>query len=56
MDFKEASEMYMMYKISFELTCQCDEELMVICQQCLEEDAKLSTFETTLGQAEQFNF
>ena len=52
MDFEEASDMYALYMISPELTCQCDDELMVICQQCLEEDAKLSAFEVTLGQAE----
>ena len=32
--FEEAEDMYMMYKISPELTCGCDE--VHICQQCWE--------------------
>jgi hypothetical protein len=35
MTFEEASDMYAMYSISPELTCQCDEFHM--CQQCYEE-------------------
>jgi len=34
--FEEAEDMYMMYCISPELTCGCDE--VHICQQCMEED------------------
>jgi hypothetical protein len=37
MTFEEASDMYTMNSISPQLTCQCDEELQVLCQQCLEE-------------------
>lgn len=39
MTFEEASDMIAMYSISPQLTCQCDEELQVLCQQC-HEDAK----------------
>ena len=39
MTFEEVSDKYAMYSISPELTCQCDEDLRVICQQCYE-DAK----------------
>jgi hypothetical protein len=39
MTFEEAQGMFAMYSISPELTCQCDEELRVLCQQCYE-DAK----------------
>lgn len=35
MTFEEASDMYAMYSISPELTCQCDDIHM--CQQCYEE-------------------
>ena len=35
MTFEEASDMYAMYSISPELTCQCDEFHM--CQQCYED-------------------
>lgn len=35
MTFEEASDMYMLYTISPELTCACDE--VHICQQCVEE-------------------
>ena len=35
MTFEEVSDMYAMYSISPELTCQCDEHH--ICQQCYEE-------------------
>jgi hypothetical protein len=37
MTFEEASDMYTMNSIDPQLTCQCDEELQVLCQQCLEE-------------------
>jgi len=37
MTFEEALEMYKLYCISPELTCECDEELGVLCQQCYEE-------------------
>ena len=37
MTFEEASEMFAMHSISPDLTCQCDEELQVLCQQCSEE-------------------
>jgi hypothetical protein len=35
MTFEEASDMYAMYSISPQLTCQCDDIHM--CQQCYEE-------------------
>lgn len=35
MDFEEAMDMFMLYSISPELTCQCDE--FHVCQQCCEE-------------------
>jgi hypothetical protein len=35
MTFEEASDMFAMYRISPELTCQCDEVHM--CQQCYED-------------------
>jgi len=35
MTFEEASDMYAMYSISPELTCQCDD--IHTCQQCQEE-------------------
>jgi len=44
MTFEEASDMFAMYSISPELTCQCDEELQVLCQQCIEDDFDLSAF------------
>lgn len=34
--FEDAQDMFMLYNISPELTCQCDE--FHICQQCCEED------------------
>ena len=37
MTFEEASDMFMLHSISPELTCQCDEELGVLCQQCHED-------------------
>jgi hypothetical protein len=37
MTFEEASDMYAMYSISPQLTCQCDDIHM--CQQCFEEEA-----------------
>lgn len=37
MTFEEASDMYAMYSIDPQLTCQCDDSLGVICQQCQEE-------------------
>ena len=49
MTFEEASDMFAMYSISPELTCQCDEELQILCQQCYEDsknDLDLSAFET----------
>lgn len=44
MTFEEASDMYMLYSISPELTCTCDEHH--VCQQCLEEDSKLNAYES----------
>jgi hypothetical protein len=35
MTFEEAQDMYMLYSISPELTCQCDS--VHTCQQCYEE-------------------
>jgi len=35
MNFEEAMDMFMLYSINPELTCQCDE--FHICQQCQEE-------------------
>jgi len=35
MTFEDAQDMYMLYSISPELTCQCDE--LHECQQCYEE-------------------
>lgn len=49
MTFEEASDMFAMYSISPELTCQCDEELQILCQQCYEDsknDLDLNAFET----------
>jgi len=45
MTFEEASDMYAMYSISPELTCQCDEELQVLCQQCMEDENNLNALE-----------
>ena len=45
MTFEEASDMYAMYSISPQLTCQCDEELQVLCQQCMEDENDLNTLE-----------
>ena len=39
--FEDAQDMYMLYSISPELTCSCDE--FHICQQCLEEDENNSS-------------
>jgi hypothetical protein len=53
MTFEEASDMYAMYSISPELTCQCDDHHL--CQQCHEEmlnEKLLNGFETTLGIGE----
>lgn len=36
MTFEEAQDMYMLYTISPELTCTCDE--FHTCQQCMEDD------------------
>ena len=36
--FEDAQDMYMLYSISPELTCTCDE--FHICQQCHEEETK----------------
>jgi hypothetical protein len=41
MTFEEASDMFAIYGISSNLTCQCDEELQVLCQQCLEDESNL---------------
>lgn len=38
MTFEDAQDMYMLYSISPELTCQCDE--VSECQQCYEERKK----------------
>lgn len=49
MTFEEASDMYALYCISPQLTCQCDEELQVLCQQCYEDaknDSALNALET----------
>jgi hypothetical protein len=43
MTFEEASDMFAMYSISPELTCQCDEVHM--CQQCLEDESDLNALE-----------
>jgi hypothetical protein len=45
MTFEEASEMFAMHSISPELTCQCDEELQILCQQCLEDESDLNALE-----------
>jgi len=45
MTFEEASDMYAMNSISPQLTCQCDEELQVLCQQCMEDESNLNAFE-----------
>jgi hypothetical protein len=45
MTFEEASDMFAMYSISPDLTCQCDEELQVLCQQCMEDESDLYGFE-----------
>jgi hypothetical protein len=37
--FEDAQDMFMLYNISPELTCQCDE--FHICQQCCEEDNEM---------------
>lgn len=36
MTFEEASDMFAMYSISPQLTCQCDE--LHMCQQCYEDE------------------
>jgi hypothetical protein len=45
MTFEEALDMYAMYCVSPQSTCQCDEELQVLCQQCLEDECNLNGFE-----------
>lgn len=45
MTFEEASEMVALYCISPDLTCQCDEELQVLCQQCMEDESDLNALE-----------
>lgn len=50
MTFEEAQDAYMMYRISPELTCTCDE--FHICQQCLEMECKQNSFEANLGNDE----
>jgi hypothetical protein len=45
MTFEEASDMFAMHSISPDLTCQCDEELQVLCQQCMEDESNLYAFE-----------
>lgn len=46
MTFEEASDMFAMYSISPQLTCQCDEELQVLCQQCMEDESDLNALES----------
>jgi len=46
MTFEEASDMFAMYSISPQLTCQCDEELRVLCQQCMEDESDLNALES----------
>jgi hypothetical protein len=48
MTFEEASEMFAMHSISPELTCQCDEELQILCQQCLEDESDLNALENQI--------
>ena len=43
--FEDAQDMFMLYNISPELTCQCDE--FHICQQCCEEDDEFLTNKTS---------
>jgi hypothetical protein len=45
MTFEEAQGMFAMYSISPELTCECDEELQVLCQQCMEDESDLKALE-----------
>jgi hypothetical protein len=45
MTFEEAQSMFAMYSISPELTCECDEELQVLCQQCMEDEFDLNALE-----------
>ena len=50
MTFEEASDMYVMYNIDPQLTCQCDD--FHICQQCLEEE----TNERNISAHEDFDY
>ena len=45
MTFEETQGMFAMYSISPELTCECDEELQVLCQQCMEDESDLNALE-----------
>ena len=38
MTYEEAQDMHMLNQINPGYTCQCDEELKIVCQQCLEAD------------------
>ena len=48
MTFEEASDMAMLYSISPELTCDCDDDYT--CQQCLEQDVKSNSSSITFEQ------
>lgn len=50
MTFEEATDAWELFNIAPELTCQCDEELNVICQQCKEEDKANSFCTNHLGE------
>jgi hypothetical protein len=41
MTYEEAQDMHMLNQINPGYTCTCDEELKIVCQQCLEADRNL---------------
>ena len=41
MTYEETNDMYMLNQIDPGYTCTCDEELKIVCQQCLEADRNL---------------
>ena len=43
--FEDHEDMFILFNIDPELTCQCDEKLKHICQQCMEDESDLNSLE-----------
>jgi len=44
MTYEETNNMYMLNQVNPGYTCACDEDLKIICQQCLEADKEEGYF------------